>query len=122
MNFHWGACTTPNGTLAVPCTFSATPTTPGGKTYPVEPHTCHPGSLGRNAITGPGFVNTGFSITKDMKITERLNLQFRTDMFDVFHHENFGNPVLTAASGSFGFIGATRFPTGDFGSSRQIQF
>jgi hypothetical protein len=67
-------------------------------------------------------VNTDFSVTKDTKITERLNLQFRIDMFDVFNHENFGNPVLTAASGAFGFIGSTRFPTGDFGSSRQIQF
>lgn len=69
-----------------------------------------------------GLRNTDFSFTKDMKITERLNLQFRTDMFNFFHHENFCNPVLTATSGSFGFIGATRFPTGDFGSSRQIQF
>jgi hypothetical protein len=30
--------------------------------------------------------------------------------------------VLTATSGSFGTIQSTRFPTGDFGSSRQIQF
>ena len=113
---------TPNATLAVPCLFSATPTAPGGKTYPVIPGSCTPGTLGRNALTGPGFVNTDFSITKDTKITERLNLEFRTDMFDVFNHPNFGNPVLTATSSSLGFIGSTRFPTGDFGSSRQIQF
>ncbi len=117
------ACaTTTNATLAVPCTFSSTPTTPGGKSYPIVPGSCHPGTLGRDAITGPGFVNTDFSITKDTKITERLNLQFRTEMFDVFNHPNFGNPVLTATSGAFGFIGSTRFPTGDFGSARQIQF
>lgn len=117
--------TTPNATLAVPCTFGTTPISTNSKgisTYPVIPGSCHPGSLGRDAITGPGFVNTDFSITKDTKILERLNLQFRTDMFDVFNHENFGNPVLTATSGSFGLIQSTRFPTGDFGSSRQIQF
>ncbi|HXC48861.1 MAG TPA: carboxypeptidase regulatory-like domain-containing protein [Candidatus Sulfotelmatobacter sp.] len=113
---------TPFATLAVPCTFSSTPTTPGGKTYPIVPGTCHPGTLGRNAIPGPAFVNTDFSVTKDTKITERLNLQFRTEMFDVFNHPNFGNPVLTATSGSFGIITSTRFPTGDFGSSRQVQF
>ena len=113
---------TPNATLAVPCLFSATPTAPGGKTYPIVPGTCHPGSLGRNAITGPDFVNTDFSVTKDTKITERFNLQFRAEMFDVFNHPNWGNPVLTATSGSFGIIGSTRFPTGDFGSARQIQF
>jgi hypothetical protein len=43
-------------------------------------------------------------------------------MFDVFNHPNFGNPVLTATSKSLGIIGSTRFPTGEFGSSRQIQF
>jgi hypothetical protein len=86
------------------------------------PGSCHPGSLGRDAITGPGFINTDFSVTKDTRITERLNLQFRSEMFDIFNHPNFGNPVLTAASKSFGVIGSTRFPTGDFGSVRQIQF
>jgi hypothetical protein len=84
--------------------------------------TCHPGTLGRDAITGPGFVNTDFSVTKNTKITERFNLQFRTEMFDVLNHPNFGNPVLTTTSSAFGAIQSTRFPTGDFGSSRQVQF
>ncbi len=83
---------------------------------------CHPGDLGRDAITGPGFLNTDFSVTKNTKFGERLNLQFRSEMFDVLNHPNFGNPVLTVTSGSFGRIQSTRFPTGDFGSSRQIQF
>jgi len=83
---------------------------------------CHPGDLGRNAIIGPDFINTDFSVTKDTKITERFSTQFRAEMFDVFNHPNFGNPILTVTSGSFGNIQATRFPTGDFGSSRQIQF
>jgi len=117
------ACaTTANATIAVPCTFNSTPTVPGGSTYPVVPGSCHPGTLGRDALRGPDFVNTDFSVRKDTKITERFNLQFRTDMFDLFNHPNFGNPVLTATSKSLGFIGSTRFPTGDFGSSRQIQF
>jgi hypothetical protein len=92
---------------------------------PVPPATlptCHPGDLGRNSILGPGFLNTDFSVTKNTKITERLNVQFRSEMFDVFNHPNFGNPVLTTTSSSFGRIQATRFPTGDFGSARQIQF
>ncbi|MGC0775395.1 MAG: carboxypeptidase regulatory-like domain-containing protein [Candidatus Acidiferrum sp.] len=84
--------------------------------------TCHPGDLGRNSIIGPKFVNTDFSVTKDTKINERFTLQFRSEMFDVFNHPNFGNPVLTTTSSSFGKILSTRFPTGDFGSSRQIQF
>jgi len=113
---------TPNAAFAIPCTFSDVPTTPGGKVYPVIAGSCHPGSLGRDAIIGPGFLNTDFSVTKNTKITEKLNLQFRSELFDIFNHPNFGNPVLTTTSGSFGIIQATRFPTGDFGSSRQIQF
>lgn len=83
---------------------------------------CHPGDLGRNSISGPGFLNTDASVTKNTKFGERLNLQFRTEVFDVLNHPNFGNPVLTVTSKSFGIIQSTRFPTGDFGSSRQIQF
>ena len=84
--------------------------------------TCHPGDLGRDSITGPDFINTDFSVTKDTRIMERFNLQFRAEMFDVFNHPNFGNPVLNVTSPSFGNIQSTRFPTGDFGSARQIQF
>lgn len=113
---------TPAATLAVPCTFNSTGNSAGRNNYPIVPGTCHPGSLGRDAIVGPGFLNTDFSVTKDTKITERFTLQFRSEMFDVFNHPNFGNPVLTATSGSFGNIQSTRFPTGDFGSARQIQF
>jgi hypothetical protein len=86
--------------------------------------TCHPGNLGRDSITGPSFVNTDFSVIKNTKLTEKLNLQFRGEMFDILNHPNFGNPALTFSptSTTFGKITSTRFPTGDFGSARQIQF
>ena len=113
---------TPAATLAVPCTFNATGNTPGKNNYPVVPGSCHPGSLGRNAIIGPNFLDTDFSVTKDTKITERFTLQFRSEMFDIFNHPNFGDPALTATNSTFGQIQTTRFPTGDFGSARQIQF
>ena len=114
--------TTPNAGFAVPCTFSnvqkATPAT----SFVLEPTTCHFGDLRRNAFTGPHFLNTDFSILKNTKLTERFTLQFRADFFDIFNEANFGNPVLNVQSGSFGDITATRFPTGDSGSSRQLQF
>jgi hypothetical protein len=45
-------------------------------------------------------------------------------VFDIFNHANFGQPGRTAQIGStsFGVITSTRFPTGDSGSSRQMQF
>ena len=70
---------------------------------------------------GPKFVNTDLSIVKNTKLTERMNLQVRAEAFDVFNHPNFGNPNLNAQSSSFGRITTTRFPTGDFGSARQLQ-
>jgi Carboxypeptidase regulatory-like domain/TonB dependent receptor-like, beta-barrel len=80
------------------------------------------GNLGRNAVVGPDFVNTDFSVIKNTSISERMKTQFRVEMFDVFNHPNFGNPNRTSTSSSFGVISGTRFPTGDFGSARQIQF
>jgi len=50
-----------------------------------------------------------------------MNLQFRTEAFDVLNHPNFGNPNLNAQNSIFGKITTTRFPTGDFGSARQLQ-
>ncbi len=84
----------------------------------------HFGDLGRNVFMGPGFSNTDFSVLKNTKITERFTVQFRAEMFDIFNHPNFGQPGRIAQPGStsFGVITNTRFPTGDFGSSRQVQF
>jgi hypothetical protein len=112
-------------TFAIPCTFDAT-------SQELILGTCHPGDINRDGLPGPNFINTDFSIIKNTKLTERFNLQFRAEMFDIFNHPNFGNPgnVLSSSSaagassliGSFGSITSTRFPTGDFGSSRQVQF
>ncbi|HKQ74562.1 MAG TPA: TonB-dependent receptor [Blastocatellia bacterium] len=84
----------------------------------------HFGSLGRNTITGPGFNNTDFSVLKNTRITEDVQLQFRAEFFDIFNHANFGQPNRVAVTGTsnFGVITNTRFPTGDSGSSRQVQF
>jgi hypothetical protein len=84
----------------------------------------HFGSLGRNTITGPGFSNTDFSLLKNTKINEQLRVQFRAEVFDIFNHANFGQPnrVAQVGSSTFGTITNTRFPTGDSGSSRQVQF
>lgn len=84
----------------------------------------HFGNLGRNVLIGPGFSNTDFSVTKNTKINETMRIQFRAEFFDVFNHASFGQPGRVAAVGSsaYGVIFNTRFPSGDFGSSRQVQF
>jgi hypothetical protein len=84
----------------------------------------HFGNFGRNTVIGPSFNNTDFSVIKRTKIGENQLIEFRAEFFDVFNHANFGQPgrVAQVGSTSFGVINNTRFPTGDSGSSRQIQF
>jgi hypothetical protein len=80
------------------------------------------GTMPRNGATGPGFADLDTSLYKTTKITERVSFQLKIDAFDLFNHPSFGNPGLTAQTGStFGVITATRFPVGDLGSSRQLQ-
>jgi hypothetical protein len=85
------------------------------------------GTMPRNAVLGPGFWNLDLSAIKRTKITERLSTEFRVEAFNLLNHPNFAQPSATmptnpATPGSFGQITATRFPTGDSGSSRQLQF
>ncbi|HEV2828885.1 MAG TPA: TonB-dependent receptor [Pyrinomonadaceae bacterium] len=84
----------------------------------------HFGNFGRNTVIGPSFNNTDFSVIKRTKIGENQLIEFRAEFFDLFNHANFGQPgrVAQVGSTSFGVITNTRFPTGDSGSSRQIQF
>src|SRR5262249_40397024 len=80
------------------------------------------GSLGRNVVIGPGFNNTDFSVIKNTKLSEKVHLQFRAEFFDLFSHSNFGQPGNVVGPPAFGRITNTRFPTGEAGSSRQVQF
>jgi len=92
------------------------------------------GNLGRNTFYGPGFTDVDLALVKNTKLTERVNLQFRFDAFDLFNHPNFGQPGPTGATGvvilpttaaglkAFSSITSTRFPVADSGSSRQLQF
>jgi hypothetical protein len=62
------------------------------------------GNAGRGLISGPAFANTDFSIMKNFPIREQLQLQFRTEMFNVFNQVNFYNPDSTVTDGTFGVI------------------
>jgi len=84
----------------------------------------HFGNLGRNAIYGPGFGNTDLSFIKNLNLVSSTRAQFRVELFNLFNQANFGQPgrIATVGSTSLGVISNTRFPTGDSGSARQVQF
>jgi hypothetical protein len=81
------------------------------------------GNVGRNTIQGPGNRVWDFSLFKFFKMTERSNLEFRAEFFNVLNHTNFlfakpgpqnGNPATVFGDPHFGLLTASRDP-------RQIQ-
>lgn len=83
---------------------------------PTGPNTL--GNAGRNSLTGPMLNSLDFSIVKNTylrSISDRLNLQFRAEAYNLMNHPNFsppiGNRTLFNANGStvgtYGNITAT---------------
>lgn len=54
----------------------------------------HPGNEGRNAFNAPNYSNFDFSLTKTSHLTEWLAMELRFDLFNIFNHPNFSNPLL----------------------------
>jgi len=54
---------------------------------------------GRNIFVAPSYWNVDFGFIKTFSITERVTLQFRTEMFNALNHANFDNP-RDASTGS----------------------
>jgi hypothetical protein len=58
-------------------------------------------------IRGPRYYNWDLSILRGFKITERVSLQFRAEMFNAFNHVNFQPPGgTTFGVNTFGVINA----------------
>lgn len=80
------------------------------------------GSLGRNTFRGPAFYNFDFAFIKDTPFgrrksgAERVSLQFRSELFNLFNIVTMGTPNNILTGSGFGEISKTA------GNSRQIQF
>jgi len=81
--------------FAIPCTVDPTLGVNGAASDCV-PGTRHYGTLGRDSLSGPTYKQLDFAIYKTTAITERLNVQFRADFFNIVNHPNFANPLLPA--------------------------
>ena len=69
-----------------------------------------PGNEPRGTIVGPGYFRWDTSLFKNVKFTERLNLQFRAEAFNVLNHTNFNNPITSYTISLFGHITTARDP------------
>jgi hypothetical protein len=82
-----------------------------------------PGNVGRNRFYGPGYNNWDIVMSKETKITERVNLQFRTEVYNIFNRTQFDQPDNLLQDGSlFGFSSQTLTRADGTTSARQMQF
>ena len=85
------------------------------------------GNLGRDTYIGPGLTTSDFSVLKDTKLRERLELQFRAEIFNLLDRANFNTPnlivsVLQPGSTTPTSSGVGGLITGTSTNSRQVQF
>ncbi|HET6144755.1 MAG TPA: carboxypeptidase regulatory-like domain-containing protein [Candidatus Acidoferrales bacterium] len=81
------------------------------------------GNVGRNVLTGPGLGTWDFSVLKDIHLFERMNLQFRAEIFNLLNRTNLNTPnmiVFTSAAGAPSPVAGTFTQTST--TSRQVQF
>ena len=52
------------------------------------------GNLGRDTYTGPGLATWDFSMFKNTRVNERMNVQFRAELFNLLNRANFNTPNL----------------------------
>jgi Carboxypeptidase regulatory-like domain len=74
-----------------------------------------PGNEARNVITGPDLKSWDASLERNFRLSERLKVIFRTDVFNLTNHPNFNRPGLIFGTSNFGKITSAQH-------SRQLQF
>jgi hypothetical protein len=73
----------------------------------------------RNSLYGPRYANVDFSVAKLFAITERVNTQFRLEVFNLFNHPQLANPQSCIDCSDQGRITGL---AGNIGQMRNLQF
>jgi outer membrane receptor protein involved in Fe transport len=73
------------------------------------------GNAGRNILSGPAYQTINASLVKSMRLSERANVQFRVEAFNLLNRANFDLPDIFLGSPTFGVIQSAESP-------RRIQF
>ena len=84
---------------------------PGGKILNgaafTEPATGQQGDFGRNVLRAFGAVQADIAFQRQFQLTERVQLRFRGEFFNIFNHPNFGPPDNNITDALFGYSTAT---------------
>ena len=98
----------------------------------IDPGTGQIGNVGFDSMWGPRLFTTDMSIAKDFRLTERFDLKFQMDAFNIFNHPalNFSNTqsgggTCVASGPSTGNCGSNNGTINDISwgtTMRQLQF
>ena len=83
---------------------------------PPAPFTFGDESRVDSSLRDDGIANWDFTIGKTVPIAERLNFEFKTEVFNLFNRTQFGDPGTSVGSGSYGVVSNT------VGNPRLVQF
>jgi outer membrane receptor protein involved in Fe transport len=107
----------------VPCNYNWAGNHGDGFADSCQPGTRHYGDMGRNSLVGPNYRNFDFVFSKNTALTERLQLLFRADIYNLTNHPNFTNPLMPAFFADAAPNRSAQFPTGiDPVSGRNVGF
>lgn len=56
------------------------------------------GDFPRNELSGPNFRQVDMILAKKFRLSETMNFEFRTEVFNIFNHTNFANPSTTLSN------------------------
>jgi Carboxypeptidase regulatory-like domain len=79
------------------------------------------GNLARDPFTGPGLATWDLSTLKNTTLHDRMNLQFRAELFNLLNRANFNTPNLVVFTPA-GVSPTAGVITGTSTTSRQVQF
>jgi len=79
------------------------------------------GTVGRNTMRAPGVVNMDLSLYRTFKLTEKFDLQFRAEAFNLSNTPHFAAPSTSVNSDDFGQVTYTDTDWG-YGRSREFRF
>jgi hypothetical protein len=79
------------------------------------------GDAGRNSLRGPDFFQADWQVAKGFKFTERVGMELRWDVFNVFNTTNLALPNTTINAGAGGGI-ISDIVSGPTASKRNMMF
>jgi hypothetical protein len=74
----------------------------------VDPLTPRFGTCGAGVLRGPGLINFDLGLFRRFQVTERVNIQFRGEAFNISNTPHFADPPANISAANFGLINAIK--------------